>query len=309
MKTLSPAWKHARTAYLLVALCSVAYVLLSIWSPSSTADRLYHLTNLQKAFLQLSILGPAIVIWFVALTGAVTFRRYAVVITGGAEAQGLRLISVGLLWLVVYVVTLSLSGAALPYFMHSSWLPTLITIRNHLPVLSSLIAFGLICWGTHKLRASAQFKVWTATTTVLLIVMAAVAGLFVWAFLTITPEPGASGIPQYTLPPQVLVFTVVLPYCWAWFMGLLAALNIVRFARRVKGVIYRQALRDLAAGIAVVVALVALLQLVVLSNRFLIQLSLGALLLLVYGLLAIMAVGFWYVRSGARKLMKIEVAQ
>lgn len=308
MNTPSPTWKHTRTAYLLLALGSLVYVLLSIWSPSSTADRLYHLTNLQKTFLQLTVLGPVVVIWFIALTGAVTFRRYAGLITKGAETKGLRLISSGLLWLVVYLVSLSLSGAITPYFTHSSWLQFVVSLRNHLPVLSSLIAFGLLCWGTHKLRASAPFRVWTPVTWLLLAVMGAVAGLFVWAFLG-APIPVTNGIPAYTFSPQVLVFTLVLPYCWAWFMGLLAALNMVRYARRVKGVIYRQALRDLAVGVTVAVVFVALAQLLVLGNRFLTQFTLGALLLVVYCLLAIMAMGFWYIRSGARKLTRIEVAQ
>jgi hypothetical protein len=284
-------------------------VLLSLYSPSSTADRLYHLSQFHRFALQLTIVVPLIIIWFVALWGAITFRTYANIIQGSPESRGLSLIANGLMWLLVYLVTLSLGGVLLPYFAQTSWVNTFVVLRNHLPVISSLIGFGLLCLGSLRLRVSTPFRVWTRGALVLVLLMSALAGVFVWLFLmTESPLP-RNGVPAYVLSKETLVFTLVLPYCWSWFLGLLAALNLTRYARRVNGIIYRQAIRDLAWGVAGAVVMVASIQLITLSSRFLTRLELGALLLVVYVLLAICAVGFLLVRSGARKLTRIEVVR
>jgi hypothetical protein len=302
-------WRYARASYMILGLCCVAYILLNLFSPNSTASRLYHLSTLQLGLLQLTVVVPMIIIWAIALWGAVAVKSYAIIIRDTPESRGLSLIADGLLWLLIYLLTLSLSGTILPYFAHSPWINALAVIRNHLPVISSLLGFGLLCLGTYRLQHSAPFPVWTKTTAVLFSGLGLLAGLFAWLYLTTEMPPPTNGIPIYGLPKQVLLFTLVMPYCWAWLLGLLAAGNLIKYSRRVKGVLYRKALRDLAWGAASAVTMVVSVQFITLSSRFLTKLQLGYLLLTVYGLLAICAMGFLFIRSGARKLTRIEAVQ
>jgi hypothetical protein len=302
-------WEYTRAAYWILGACSVAYVIVSLFSPSPTASHLYHLSDVQRILLQLTIVVPMIIIWFIGLWGAVAFREYAAFIRTSRESQGLWLISTGLLWLIGYLVTLNLTNVILPYFIGSTALPILVSVKNHLPALTSLIAFALICRGSLRLRRSTPYSVWTPGAFILLGVIAVLASVFARLFLETPATLTTAGVPSQTLPREILVFTMVLPYCWAWFMGLLAALNIAKYARHVKGIIYRQALGNLTWGVAAAVSMVALVQCLTLTNRFLTQLKLGTLLLVIYGLLIICAVGFWFVRRGAQKLLRIEIVQ
>ena len=81
----SSTWKYHIHAYILVVLCWIAYAALSLAMPLSTAAS-YHLTALQMALLRLTIIIPILVIWLVAIRGAVAFKHYASLIKGGIES-------------------------------------------------------------------------------------------------------------------------------------------------------------------------------------------------------------------------------
>jgi hypothetical protein len=51
-----------------------------------------------------------------------------------------------------------------------------------------------------------------------------------------------------------MVLSVIVPYLYAWFVGLLAAYEITLFSKHIKGVLYRQALGLLAAGLITIIA-------------------------------------------------------
>jgi hypothetical protein len=94
----------------------------------------------------------------------------------------------------------------------------------------------------------------------------------------------------------------------AWFLGLLAAINLTRYAAQVKGVLYRQALRYLVLGVLSVVIFAVIVQVLSLASRFFLGFDLARLLFTVYVLLALYGLGFWFVNLGARNLARIENA-
>lgn len=300
-------WQHSALAHSLVIGCGLLYAGLSLFA-SRGGNPAFHLSNLQTIFMQLTIVIPVIVIWLVALRGAITFKVYANLIKGSPEAAGINRIADGLFWTVIYLICIALTGAAVPYFSQSPQLPLVLLIRNHAPVLAALVAFILIYAGSHQLRQITPFTTWTRTT-IWLMVAFSLFSLFIALVFIQTPTPVDSrGIPNSTLPREVLLFSVLLPYLSAWLMGLLASVNIAKYAKRVNGIIYRAALQDLVRGIVAVVAFGILLQLLTLASRFLVGLSLAPLLLIIYTLLAFYGLGFWFVRSGAKKLTRMEVA-
>ncbi len=302
-------WRYAPAAYVILLVCWAIYAAASILAPHTTATTAFQLSGSERFLLQLTIIVPILVIWLVALQGALTFKRYAKLIKGSSDAPALNMIATGLLWLVGYLVVGALLGTTVQYFADSPYLNTMVALQNHLPVFASVIAFLLLCRGSYRLRIAADFRIWTSATIGLLIAFSVFAGVMAWAFATNEIVPNRNGIPTYSWPRDVMIFSFLLPYVLAWFMGLLAAMNIARYSRNVKGIIYRQALRRLVWGLVTVVSFAALIQALSLISRIFSSATLPSLLTIIYGLLVLYGLGFWLVRSGAKKLTQIEVVQ
>src|SRR5262249_10846944 len=111
------------------------------------------------------------------------------------------------------------------------------------------------------------------------------------------------------LPHSILLVTLVLPHILSWFLGILAIINIAKYARQVQGNLYRDALKNLIRGIAGVIFFTVVYQIILFASQFLANLSLGLTLLIIYLLLILYALGFLFVQAGAKKLMRIEVVQ
>jgi hypothetical protein len=296
------------TGYTLVVLAWVAYALLSFYSPANI-ESTYHISTLERVLLQTSVALPILLIWLIAIRGAMTFKRYANLLVKDVEAPAMNWIANGLLWLVVYIILLAMVGVLPAYYAHSSQLGTVIETKNHLPLLAALTGFVWLFLGSRRLHQVTSFSVQTPRTRWLLIGLSGAAALFAVTFLStydaVTHLP--SQIPTYTFSPTVLLFTLVLPYIAAWLLGLLASLNIHYYAQKVSGTLYRQALRDLVHGIIGVTAFISFLQLLLLMAPAIVSLGLGSFLLLLYSLLVLYGAGFWLVSQGAQRLARIEV--
>jgi hypothetical protein len=65
-----------------------------------------------------------------------------------------------------------------------------------------------------------------------------------------------------------MVLTVVIPYLYAWFVGLLATYEIGSFSQQIRGLLYRQALRLLSGGlVSVIISSIAIQYLLSASPR------------------------------------------
>ena len=96
-----------------------------------------------------------------------------------------------------------------------------------------------------------------------------------------------------TLPIRVLLITLILPYLISWFVGILAAINVFRFSQTIDGILYRRALRSLVWGIVTLTLFAMAVQMTTFADKFLVNLSLGALLLIVYVFVVFYAPGFF----------------
>jgi len=294
--------------YLILILCWLAYATLTIFSPVQPDPR-FHLGGLTAVSLRLSFLIPVLFIWLVALRSILALYHYTKLIAISPEARGLKLIAAGLSWSLAYFISLSLISPLLPYLAHSPSIETLISLRNHLPVITSSIAFWLLYAGTHRLQPIAGFRTWTPRTIAIFTLYIIGAVVFVYAFRFSPVTLDSNGLPTYTLTQNTLLFTLVLPYLAAWFAGLLAGINIIKYARTVKGSIYRRVLQDVARGILCVVLFQILIQVISLTSRFLTQWNLTGLLLLTYSLLILYGLGFWFIHHGTNKLTQLEGPQ
>lgn len=307
---LSPHWKHEKTARLILGLCLVIYAALTIFQPHNASSDRYNLTDIQIFLLELTIIIPIAVIWIMAFYGAAHFKRYSELISGSPEAPAIRLIANGLVITLAYLVLNAVLGAALPYLIGSPAHHALLIVRDYVAAATAISALILLYLGSDRLHRIAQFATWTPSTILLLVGYLIFSGLFVWGFLTFTPYRAADAqSAAAVVPPTILLFSLILPYLLSWFLGLLSGVNIIRYAKYVKGSIYKKALHDLVLGIWSVVFLVMVLQALSFASRNLAHLGLGAVLILIYVLLVLYGLGFLFVRSGAKKLARLEVTE
>jgi len=296
--------------YIIILICWVAYVALSLMSPHTpTAPSV---ANPARLIIRFSIFIPVLLIWVTAIRGALTFKAYAKIIHESPEAASLGKIANALFWLVGYIVAITLVGAVVPYFTESPILASILVLRDHLPAFITLIAFIQLYQGSHQLKKIADFATWSPSTIWFFIGYAIFCLVFVLTFAANAGMNSAQAINRNSssvLPPAVLLVTLILPYLAAWFIGLLASINIAKFSYRVKGIIYRRALKDLVFGIWSIVLFAMVLQLLTFTIRILLGLSLVPILALLYALLLLYALGFMLIYSGAKKLTRIEVLE
>jgi len=103
-----------------------------------------------------------------------------------------------------------------------------------------------------------------------------------------------------------MVITIMVPYLYVWFIGLLASYEIAIVSKNVKGVLYRRALQLLGAGlVTIIVSSIALQYISGVSTHtthivFDYKLVVGVLFRIVGG------AGFIMLALGALRLKRIE---
>jgi hypothetical protein len=302
------AWPSAKLTYLLVVSSWVIYAVLTLLAPQAVSTS-YKLNELQLILLRLTVIVPIHLIWLIAAHGAVTLKKYAQMIQGAKEAAGINHLADGLLWTLAYLIASSLLSAIVPFYINLPGYDALVVLRDHLAPAMSLVAFWLLFLGSQELKAVAKFDTWAGPT------MWAVAGFAIIAFVLVLEFATAPVVAQSQadltsvsiVNHGVLIYTLILPYIAAWFLGVLACVNITKYSHRVGGVIYRRALRDVVIGICLVIALAVIIQLLSFASKFLLSLAVLPLLVVVYLLLFIYGLGFVFIRAGAKRLASIEV--
>ncbi len=307
MRDTTITWPRARLAYVVVIMSWLSYIALSIGGTRTGST--YHFNDLQIVALQLSIFIPVLIIWLVALHGVETFKQYADRIKGSAEAGAIQQIATGLAWSLVYLILLALVGAAVSCFADTAWESGALALRTFGPLVPLFIAFTLLFKGTRRLRQSASKRLWTLPTIAMVVLYVIFATTFTWLFLSTAGSTDTRGLPLYALPTAWLIPTVVVPYLITWFLGLLAAINLSLYRHHVSGLIYRQALADLSRGIASVIIFAITLQMFTMIGRGWAGLPVGVVLIILYLLVVLYGLGFWFIRSGSKKLTQIEIVQ
>lgn len=282
-----------------------AYAALALLAPLTRNT--YHLTLSERDLLQLTIVIPVLVIWLIAINGTVSFLRYAWLIRTSADGQALQLISVGLMILVLFYILQSVLGEVPLYFAGKWQLYPLLMLANHVPVMLALLGFVVILAGAWKLRELTPRGLSAGGLSAIVFPYAVLGLLFAWLFAhNLSGAPDPNGIPKFAEPGQLPVLTVAIPYILAWIAGVLAITLIAEYARTIHGTIYRRAVKDLVRGLTGVLFFSILIQLTQLSTGVFASLKLGAILLILYALIVLYAVGFVFLARGARKLSLIE---
>lgn len=260
VKDTTPVISRALQHYVLLA---VLYIALICFLPASTAaERAYHLSGLEYRVVMFALALPSLVVWLAAFIGYSKLRLYARSINDTPEGIYFDQLARGCAWLawslpVGTIVPTILNAIA---EQHSGFHASAIIISNYIGLVLPLIGFSVIASASRGLLMNTKARMSLANARFLILAFLALGVLY--CFLTFSnfnlSSLGSTDNP-YFLPAWLMVITVIVPYLYAWFMGILAAYEITIFSKNVQGVLYRQALGLVVAGLlAVILSSVAL---------------------------------------------------
>ncbi len=185
--------------------------------------------------------------------------------------------------------------------------PAAIIITNYIVILLPLVAYTLIGIAARSLSSTIQtvFSIHKARLTIILL---AIAGIL-YGYLTLRrfDLTGFSSTHNaYYLPLWIVTLTIIVPSLYAWFTGLLAASEILVFSKKIRGVVYKQALQLLVGSTVTVIGSLVALQYInsIAPRAGYMILDYKIVLVSLFRLCA--ALGFFVLAIGARKLQKIE---
>ena len=291
---------------LLLVLFIIVYgSLLFLPMPSQETLDKYNLTITSARLLNLSIFIPIVILWFTAFFGYDRFSKYQDTIADSKEGVQVEKLKKGL-----FILALGLPLTSILSNVLSQWAvnnpdaePTSIILKNYLNLVVPLIGFIFISWGSRGLanlstrQRPAQY-IWNSLVFITLLLGLGYVYLLASAPGTITES--------YHLTTGVFLFTIILPYAFMWFLGLVAAYDIYIYSRKVKGIVYRESWRLLSFGLMAIIIFSILLQYLGTLSTQLETLSLSWLLVIIYLLLVMWALSYVLVAFGAKKLQKIE---
>lgn len=307
IKSTSDITSRVIQRYILVTI--VYTVLIFVLPTNATVMHEHSLTALQYRVLVFAIALPSLMAWLAAFVGYARLHQYAKAVADTPEGPSFKQLAKGCTWLawslpVPVIMTFILNAYA---NTHPDFRPTAIILSNYIYLVFPLVALTLIGMASRALTTSASltFSVARARS---IIVAYIVAGLlycyFTFQHFDLTSLSSASN--PYYLPLWLMVVSVIIPYLYSWFIGLLAAFEIAIFSKNVKGVLYRQALRMLVTGLVVVVLSSIALQYINTVSPRVGYTVLDSKLIIMSVFRVMTGLGFVLIAIGANRLQKIE---
>ena len=281
------------------------YILLAIFLPPNTAIiQTYNLSNTEYHTLMVLVGLPMVAVWFAAFYGYIKLAQYARSIRSHPEGKAFRHLARGVKWLAWGLPACNNLNALLGGLAHSfhGFLPAAIIISHYAFLAIALLAFTAMANGAREL-ADIHGKL--PTKQVIRISIILLIALSV-AYTYVTTHSVTSHRNPYHLPVWLILLTIIIPYLYAWIMGLVAAFQIAAYRRSVSGLLYQRALSMLASGAMMAIVAAIIYQYVSGSSAYLRRIHLNGSLLLLYLILLVYAAGFVLMARGAQRLRRIE---
>jgi hypothetical protein len=238
-------------------LALIYTVLIFLLPASHAALRTYHLSALEYRTILFAVALPLMIAWTAAFIGYARLRQYVYSVRETPEGVYFDKLATGCSWLawslpVPVIFSLLLNSIANQW---PGFYPTSIIIGNYLNLVLPLVAFSVIGIASRGLVNQAKLKFSTASIRVIMMLFLAAGVLYCYlTFRHFDLSSLGSTHNPYFLPIWLMVISVIIPYLYAWFIGLLAAYEITLFGQQTDGVLYRQALHILVLGLIVIIA-------------------------------------------------------
>ncbi len=292
-----------------IVLASIYLSLVFFLPANKIAQHNYHLSSVNYHVLLFAVIVPLVGIWFGAFYSYARLRQYSDEITDTSEGHDFNKFSVGFTWLAWGSIITGLTSLILKSIAnaHPSFLATSIIISNYLILLVPLVAYSYISNGARGLNIKARMTITGqgARILVLFFIIIGVAYCYITFRYLNLHSVGSDNNPYY-LPAWLMILTIIIPFLYTWFIGLLSAYEIYLYSKNVQGILYQRAMRLLSGGVTSVIASSIVVQFLRSAVPRTEHLSLNRVLIIVNIAHIFMALGFALISLGARQLRKIE---
>ena len=289
---------------------ALIYIVLIFVLPANEATlRTHHLSAWQYRLTLLAVTLPLVLAWVVAFVGYARLREYVQLVRKTPEGVHFDKLATGTAWLawslpLPAIVVLLLGGLANHW---PGFYATSIIISNYLELALPLVAFSIIGVASRGLVNQAKLKISLLSSRLIMLLLLAAGVLYCYlAFQHLDLSSLGSTHNPYFLPLWLMVLSLIIPYLYAWFVGLVAAYEITLFSRQTTGVLYHQALRLLALGLVVIIASSIAQQYISGVQPRTNHLIFGYHMVLSSIFYVLSGVGFALLAIGANRLKKIE---
>lgn len=290
--------------YIAFVVIYVAVTLLP--SPDKATITQYHLSASGIRALDLTIIIPVMLIWWVAFYGYTKLHAYSQAIKGDAESRHIATLSRGLLLLSIGLPISAIVSSLLTLLNHHlhGFDAVAIIVKNYANVAFPLAAFICISIGARGL--SDLRKTRPRLLLINAVILAVIALGIIFCCLIVLNHRTLRT--TYHMSPQLVMLSLGVPYMYLWFLGLQASTELHAYSKNVTGIVYRKGWNTFIAGLAAIILTSILIQYLTALSTWLTSLTLGWLLLLLYALLILLASAYIVVALGTKELMKIEEA-
>ncbi len=302
--------KYKLFTSIFVALGAMYIGLTVLLPPDKAILMKYKITDQRLVVLALTVAIPYLIIWFIALIGYLRLKSYAKAIEGSKDGAAFTIMSRGVMLLTLWLPLSTILGAITTWYarVHPASAVLMASLSNYFTLLLLFAAFLTINRSSGKLLAIIKKPV-PALPQLHMIAYIALTTLYVFMVLhdPVRQFPNHDvRMATYYLPDWLTITTIVIPRLISWYLGIQAVYNIYLYRKKIKGPIYKQALDNLAKGVAWVVLTVIVLRCYQSLSSQLSHLSLGLILLVVYAILILISVGYILIAKGAKSLQLIE---
>jgi hypothetical protein len=272
--------------------------------PNTSVIQTYNLSDTEYHTLMVLVALPMVAVWFAAFYGYIRLVAYARIVRGHREGKAFTHLAQGVKWLAWGLPACAIVTSVFGGIAHTTEeVGSAAIILSHYAYLTvAVLAFSAMASGARELadiHRKLPTKIMLRTALIGFIVLAVIYTHF-------TMKSVGSHTNPYHLPVWLILFTIIVPYLYAWMMGLVAAFQIGAYRRSVSGLLYKRALSMLASGTIVVIVAAIAYQYVTGSSGYLRRIHLNGSLLLIYLILLGYGIGFVMVALGAERLRKIE---
>jgi hypothetical protein len=290
----------------LALLLGIVCILSLALPPEPQTLKDFHLSLAAYRVVIIFLLIPEALLWYASFYAYAKLHEYTCYIKDSREYQAFQKITLGMGVLAYGLIVPSIISPVLNYIAarNSSFHATSMIINHYLNLVVSLLALSILRGGSQKLVGSGASIKRGSLLGMRLLALFFITLAVVYSYTTLHTRR-VNDNPYYMgLIP--LMVTIIIPYLYAWFEGLISAYNFRLYSKNVRGLLYKKAFFQLAVGLLLTVIGFIFVQFITSTLGARTDKSIGFVLVLIYILLAVLIAGLGLMALGTRKLKKIE---
>ncbi|HSW85853.1 MAG TPA: hypothetical protein VLF79_04600 [Candidatus Saccharimonadales bacterium] len=239
-----------------LGLICLELVLIIVLPANQSVLDMHQFTATQYRIELFVLALPLFGAWFAAFYGYAKLQEYVNSISSTVDGSSFSKLAQGCNWLVwslpiTAILTLILSAVAEQW---TNLYATSVIISNYTNLLFSFVGLSILATASRSLvlRHKTQFTIGMVRIFLAVFLLIGVSYSFLllkhFDLNSITSTNNA-----YYLPTWFVIISIMIPYLFAWFSGLLAAFDIELYSRHSQGILYRKAFRIMVAGLLTII--------------------------------------------------------